>query len=82
MTNDSTSAQLDSLIRLAALQLIGDRSSVEAITLLGRAGLANELIADLVGTTPATVRAALSRARRSSDPSRHAKRQTAGSGTD
>ena len=82
MTNDSTSAQLDSLIRLTALQLMGDRSGVEAIALLGRAGLANEVIAELVGTTPATVRAALSRARRMSGPSRQPKKPTSGSGAD
>jgi len=58
--------KLDSLIRLAALQLIGDRSGAEAIGILGRAGLDNDLIAELVQTSPATVRATLSRMRRKS----------------
>jgi DNA-binding CsgD family transcriptional regulator len=56
--------RLDALVRLAALQLLGDRTGAEAILLLGRAGLDNDLVADLVGTSPATVRATLSRARR------------------
>jgi hypothetical protein len=76
MAKDNTPAQLDSLIRLTALQVIGDRTGVEAIALLGRAGLDNELIAEVVGTTPATVRAALSRARRKSDSARSSKKQT------
>lgn len=57
-------SKLDALIRLTALQLLGDRTGAEAIVLLGRAGLENDLIADLVGTSRATVRATLSRARR------------------
>ncbi len=56
--------KLDVLIRLGALQLMGEKTGAEAIVLLGRAGLDNDLIADLVGTSPATVRATLSRARR------------------
>lgn len=57
-------AKLDSLIRLTALQVLGERTGAEAIVLLGRAGLDNDLIADLVDTSPATVRSTLSRARR------------------
>jgi DNA-binding NarL/FixJ family response regulator len=57
-------AKLDILIRLTALQMIGERTGVEAISVLSRAGLSNEMIADLVGTSEATVRATLSRVRR------------------
>ncbi|HVE95077.1 MAG TPA: hypothetical protein VNB24_09165 [Acidimicrobiales bacterium] len=60
--------KLDALIRLTALQVLGERTGAEAITRLGRAGLDTELIADIVGTSPATVRSALSRARRSAGP--------------
>jgi DNA-binding CsgD family transcriptional regulator len=58
-------SKMDALIRLTALQLIGDKTGAEAIALLGRSGLDNEVIALVVGTTPATVRATLSRVRRS-----------------
>ncbi len=61
-------SKLDTLIRLSALQVLGEKSGAEAIVLLGRAGLDTDLIADIVGTTPATVRAALSRARRRGAP--------------
>jgi DNA-binding CsgD family transcriptional regulator len=61
-------SKIDMLIRLTALQLIGDRTGAEAIAVLGRSGLDNELIALIVGTTPATVRAALSRVRRGASP--------------
>lgn len=57
-------AKMDALIRLTALQVLGERTGAEAIALLGRAGLDNDLIAEIVGTTPATVRGALSRVRR------------------
>lgn len=61
------SSKMDVLIRLTAFQVLGDKTGAEAIRLLGRAGLDNDLIAEIVGTTPATVRAALSRVRRKSD---------------
>jgi hypothetical protein len=50
------SAQLDALIRLTAVSVLGGKTGGEAIDLLARAGLDNELIADLVGTTKETVR--------------------------
>lgn len=53
--------KLDVLIRLAAVQLLGEKTGAEAIAVLTRAGLDNDLIADLVATTPATVRATRSR---------------------
>jgi hypothetical protein len=57
-------SKMDVLIRLTAVQVMGDRTGADAIAVLGRAGLDNDLIAALVGTTPATVRATLSRVRR------------------
>jgi DNA-directed RNA polymerase specialized sigma24 family protein len=57
-------SKLDLLIRLTALQVVGERTGAEAIVLLGRASLDTELIAGVVGTSPPTVRATLSRARR------------------
>ncbi len=61
---DDLGTRLDHLIRLTALQVLGDRTGKEAIVLLGRAGLDYELIADIARTSPATVRATLSRARK------------------
>jgi DNA-directed RNA polymerase specialized sigma24 family protein len=66
--SDDIGGKLDALIRLTALQLLGERTGAEAITRLARAGLDTELIAEIVGTSPSTVRSALSRARRSAGP--------------
>jgi DNA-binding CsgD family transcriptional regulator len=64
MATQDMDTKLDVLIRLNALQLVGDKTGADAIMILGRAGLDNELVAQIVGTTPATVRATLSRLRR------------------
>lgn len=56
--------KLDSLIRLTAVSLLGERTGAEAIVLLAKAGLDNDVIAEVVGTTQATVRAARSRTSR------------------
>lgn len=77
-TGQDAAAKLDQLIRLMALQLIGERTGAEAIGLLGRAGLDNDLIAEVVGTTPATVRSSLSRERRKTTGSTKAPRQILG----
>jgi DNA-binding CsgD family transcriptional regulator len=58
---DGLVSRLDVLIRLTAVGLIAGKSSSEAISLLGRSGLATDAIAEVVGTTPATVRATRSR---------------------
>ena len=58
---DNLGKKLDTLIRLFAISLLGDRSTTDSISLLLRGGLATDVIAELVGTTPATVRAAKSR---------------------
>lgn len=49
--------KLDALVRLTAMSVLGGKAGGEAIDMLARAGLDNDLIADLVGTTPGTVRA-------------------------
>ena len=69
--SDTTALEqkLDALIRLTAVAVLGDRTGVEAIALLAKAGLDTDVIAEVVGTTPATVRAARSRsARRAGRP--------------
>jgi 3-hydroxyisobutyrate dehydrogenase-like beta-hydroxyacid dehydrogenase len=62
--------KLDALIRLTAVGMLGDKTGVEAIRLLARAGLDTDVIADVVGTTPATVRAARSRSSRKAGTAR------------
>lgn len=57
-------ARLDSLIRLVAVGVCGDRSQKDKITLLGGAGLTPKTIADILGTTPNTVSVALSISRK------------------
>jgi hypothetical protein len=54
---ERTEELLDALVRLTAVSALSGRTGGEAIDLLARAGLGNDLIAELVGTTPATVRA-------------------------
>lgn len=71
-TPQDLGSKIDVLIRLTALQALGNKTGVEAIALLGRAGLDNDLIAEIVGTTSATVRAARSRVRRKGGSSRSA----------
>jgi hypothetical protein len=54
--HDAIGAKLDALIRLTAVSVLGAKTGGEAIDLLARAGLDNDMIADLVGTTKETVR--------------------------
>jgi hypothetical protein len=49
--------KLDALIKLTAVSVLGDKTGGEAIDVLLRAGLDNDMIADLAGTTPGTFRA-------------------------
>ncbi len=51
--------KLDTLIRLTAIGLFGDKTQKEKIELLAIAGLGAKEIADLLGTTPNTVSVAL-----------------------
>lgn len=61
VATDEVARKLDTLIRLTAAQVMGERTGADAIGVLARAGLENDLIAELIGTTPATVRKARSR---------------------
>jgi len=56
--------KLDIMIRLLASRAVEGRSKTEAILVLGVSGLETDLIAEIVGTTPGTVRARLSEAKR------------------
>jgi len=69
-TAQDLGSKMDVLIRLTVIQVLGDKTGAEAIAVLGRAGLDNNLIAQIVGATPATVRATLSRVRRKDGSSR------------
>lgn len=62
--NDEVITRLDKLIRLVATNLVIGKSQTEQIGLLSRAGLQPKEIADIVGTTPNTVRVTLSTARK------------------
>ena len=53
-------AKLDTLIRLVALGVCGDRPQVEKIEILSAAGLQPKAIAEILGTSSNTVSVALS----------------------
>jgi DNA-binding CsgD family transcriptional regulator len=56
--------KLNVLIKLVALSLTADKTQTEQIALLDRANLQPMEIASLLGTTPNTVRVALSKMRK------------------
>jgi DNA-binding CsgD family transcriptional regulator len=56
--------RLDQLTRIVSLGLVFGKSQGEQISLLSKAGLQPKEIADIVGTTPNTVRVTLSTARK------------------
>lgn len=60
----SIDTKLDAIIRLLASNVIEGKTKTEAIIMLGGLGLTNDLIAELVKTTPATVYARLSEVKR------------------
>ncbi|MGA2173333.1 MAG: hypothetical protein ABSG82_10055 [Sedimentisphaerales bacterium] len=62
--NDEVISRIDKLIRLVATGLVIGKSQTEQVGLLSRAGLQPKEIADIVGTTPNTVRVTLSTARK------------------
>jgi len=68
MTADETlksiDTKLDAIIRLLASSCVEGKNKTEAIITLGGLGLASDLVAELVKTTPATVRARLFEAKR------------------
>jgi predicted transcriptional regulator len=61
---DALVSKLDLVARLLSLSLVEGKRQADQITLLSKAGLAPKEIADLLGTTPNTVRVALSNMRK------------------
>lgn len=57
---EEVARKLDTLIRLTAIGLLGDKTQKEKIELLGTAKLHPNDIAELLGTTPNTVNVTLS----------------------
>jgi len=53
-------AKLDTIIKLLALGVAGDKKQVEKIAMLSLSGLKPKEIAEILGTTPLTVSVALS----------------------
>ena len=62
--------KLDTLIRLVAIGLCGEKPQLEKIRILASAGLAPRDIADVIGTTPNTVSVALSSLRKANKTKR------------
>lgn len=56
--------RLDLILRVLALQVAADRSVTEGVWLLKLAGLDNRTIADVLNTSPQTVRTLASNVRR------------------
>jgi hypothetical protein len=57
---EEISEKLDTIIKLLAVQIVGNKKGREAISLLAEFGFQPKDIAALIGTTPNTVRVALS----------------------
>ncbi len=66
--------RLDTLIRLVASNLLAGKKQQEKIELLSKSGLAPKEIAELIGTTPNTVRVSLTAMRK-----KHKKKRIIGS---
>jgi DNA-binding NarL/FixJ family response regulator len=60
----SLNEKVDILVRLLACALTTGRSQQECISILSKAGLQPKLIAELIGTTPNTVRVTLTNMRK------------------
>ena len=56
--------KVDILVKLVACGLTAGKTQQECITILSRAGLQPKVIAELLGTTPNTVRVALTTMRK------------------
>lgn len=56
--------KLDQLVRLMSLSLVEGKKQADQIALLSKSGFQPKEIADLLGTTPNTVRVALSNMRK------------------
>jgi DNA-binding CsgD family transcriptional regulator len=63
MENDQVIERLDMILRVLALQVGADKSITERARLLKFAGVDNQTIADVLNTSPATVRALTSNLR-------------------
>jgi len=61
---DAISRKLDILVRLSALSFVADKAQKEQVMMLSSAGFRPKEIADICGTTPNTVRVALSTMRK------------------
>jgi len=61
---DSLEPVLNGVLRLLAIQVTEGKSLTEKVQLLERAGLDRNLIADMCETTPGSVRAILSQAKK------------------
>jgi hypothetical protein len=55
-TEERTLERLDQILRVLALQVASDKSITEGARLLKIAGLDNQTIADVLNTTPQTIR--------------------------
>ena len=56
--------KLDKILRVVSMQVGADKSITERAILLKIAGLDNRMISEILNTDPATIRALLSRSRR------------------
>jgi len=59
--------KLDLLVKLTTLSIVKDKDFKEQVKLLSSVGFKPKEIADLLGTTPNSVRVTLSRIRKSAD---------------
>jgi len=64
MSDIDVISRLDTVIRLLCLVATQNKRQLEKVEILSSAGLQPKAIADLIGTTPNTVRVALSNMRR------------------
>jgi len=61
---ETISEKLDSILRVLSIQVAQDTSITERVRLLSLAGLDNVTIAEILNTSPATIRSLVSRSRR------------------
>lgn len=64
MNEDEVCKRLDRLIRLVSVAIIQGKNNRQQIEILGQAGFQPVEIADIVGTTPNTVRVEMSNMRK------------------
>jgi hypothetical protein len=61
------SGKLDTIIKLMVLGMAGGKNQIEQVKMLSKAGFKPKEIAETLGTTPNTVRVALSNLRKEGD---------------